>query len=69
MRGVVERGRSNALFVMRTENSLVGRAEELRKELDATVQDVAGLFAKIGNASCLLFEIMRGMTTFVTCGT
>ncbi|KAG0629863.1 hypothetical protein M758_1G135000 [Ceratodon purpureus] len=29
------------------EKSLVGRAAELRKELEATVQDVAGLFAKI----------------------
>jgi len=38
-------------LVVHTEKSLVGRAEELRKELEATVQDVAGLFAKIGRAS------------------
>ena len=35
------------------EKSLVGRAAELRKELEATVQDVAGLFAKIGMAAAL----------------
>lgn len=31
-----------------SENALVDRAGELRKELDAAVQDVTGLFAKIG---------------------
>lgn len=34
-----------------TEKALVSRAGELREELEATVQDVAGLFAKIGEVS------------------
>lgn len=37
--------------MVNAERALVGRAAELRKELEATVQDVAGLFAKIGTVT------------------
>lgn len=40
-----------------SEKSLVNRAAELRKELEAAAQDVAGLFAKIGTVYCALFVI------------
>jgi kinesin family protein 11 len=46
------------------EKSLVGRAEELRKELDATVQDVAGLFAKIERKEELEIKNQKLVDTF-----
>lgn len=47
------RSGTDASSVFHTEKSLVGRAAELRKDLEETVQDVAGLFAKIGTATRL----------------
>lgn len=57
---------TDASFVVYTEKSLVGRAAELRKELEATVVDVAGLFAKIGMVSCPS-ETVRSMAIIVLC--
>ncbi|KAG0619180.1 hypothetical protein M758_4G122100 [Ceratodon purpureus] len=46
------------------EKSLVGRAAELRKELEATVQDVAGLFAKIERKEELEIKNQKLVDTF-----
>lgn len=42
------------------EKALVGRAAELRKELEATAQDVAGLFAKSGMVPIHLILFLDG---------